>query len=161
RKREHGMTKFLASVSNPLEAATILAAGADIIDIKDPLKGALGAVVPVLVTDIVKRVSGRVMTSATIGDLPMKAACISGAVENMTTNGVEIIKVGVFADSVPADILRLIKKYTARDCRVVLVFFADLKPQLEDFSVLAEAGVYGVMWDMGAKNNGFLREMIS
>jgi len=155
------MTKFLASVSNPLEAATILAAGADIIDIKDPLKGALGAVVPVVVTDIVKRVSGRVMTSATIGDLPMKAACISGAVENMQTTGVDIIKVGVFADSVPADILQLIKKYTAKDCRIVLVFFADLKPQLEDFSVLAEAGVYGVMLDTADKTKGSLRAIIN
>lgn len=155
------MTKFLASVSNPLEAATILAAGADIIDIKDPLKGALGAVVPVLVTDIVKRVSGRVMTSATIGDLPMEAACISGAVENMQATGVDIIKVGVFADSVPADILQLIKKYTARDCRIVLVFFADLKPQLEDFSGLAEAGVYGVMLDTADKTKGSLRTIIN
>lgn len=154
------MTKFLASVSNSHEAATMLAAGADIIDIKDPLKGALGAVEPVVVTDIVKRVSGRVMTSATIGDLPMEAACISSAIVNMKATGVDIIKVGVFANSMSANILQIIKNYTEKDYRIVLVFFADLKPRLEDFSVLAEAGVYGVMLDTADKTKGSLRTII-
>jgi dihydroneopterin aldolase len=155
------MTKFLASVSSLQEAATILAAGADIIDIKDPLKGALGAVETLVVKEIVQRVSGRVTTSATIGDLPMEAASISGAIANMQTTGVDIIKVGVFADSVPADILQVIRKYTEKHCRIVLVFFADLKPQLEDFSEVANAGVYGVMLDTADKTKGSLRTIMN
>jgi dihydroneopterin aldolase len=151
------MTKFLASVSSPQEAATILAAGADIIDIKDPLKGALGAVEPVIAKELVQRVSGRVMTSATIGDLPMKAAHISSAIEEMQATGVDIIKVGVFADSVPADILQAIKNFTDRNLRIVLVFFADRNPRMEDFSALVEVGVYGIMLDTADKAKGSLR----
>ena len=155
------MTKFLASVSSPDEATTMLAAGADIIDIKDPHKGALGAVEPVKAQAIVQRVSGRVMISATIGDLPMEPACIYSAIEEMQATGVDIIKVGIFADSVPVDILQAIKKHTEKGRRIVLVYFADLKPHLEDYSVLAEAGVYGVMLDTADKTKGSLRTIIN
>ena len=37
------MTLMLASVTNPAEAEAVWAGGADIIDLKDPAKGALGA----------------------------------------------------------------------------------------------------------------------
>ena len=40
------MTLFLASVRDVAEAETALLAGADIIDLKDPAQGALGAVDP-------------------------------------------------------------------------------------------------------------------
>ena len=153
-------TRFLASVSNLEEAATILAAGADIIDIKDPGKGALGAVQPVVVKQIVKYISGQVMNSATIGDLPMEATCISNAIGNMQATGVDIIKIGVFADFVTADILQVIKRFTDSGCRVVLVYFADLKPRLEDFSALADAGIHGVMLDTADKSNGNLRTIL-
>lgn len=160
--RKHEMsTGFLASVSNLQEATTILAAGADIIDIKDPGKGALGAVQPVVVKEIVQCISGQVTNSATIGDLPMEAACISDAIGNMQATGVDIIKVGVFADFVTADILQVIKQFADTGCRVVLVYFADLKPRLNDFSAMAKAGVCGVMLDTADKSNGNLRTILS
>ena len=153
-------TRFLASISSPHEAATILASGADIIDIKDPHKGALGAVEPAIVKEIVQRMSGHVMTSATIGDLPMESSVISIAVEKMQATGVDIIKVGVFANTVPPEVIPVIKYHAARGCQIVLVFFADLNPQLEDFSVLADSGVYGVMLDTADKTKGSLRTIL-
>ena len=154
-------TRFLASVSNPHEAATMLAAGADIIDIKDPGKGALGAVDPVIAKEIVQSLSGQVMTSATIGDQPMETVHISNAVDSMRSTGVDIIKIGIFADFVPADILQVIKTRANNNCRIVLVFFADLKPQLDDFSALVEAGIYGVMLDTADKTKGSLRTILN
>lgn len=156
----NSMTRFLASVSNVNEATSILAAGADIIDIKDPRKGALGAVDAQVTRSIVKNVTGRAMTSATIGDLPMQASCIAHAMDNVNDTGVDIIKVGVFAEAIPAEILQLIEKYTNDSCRIVLVFFADMKPQLEDFSMIADAGVYGVMLDTADKTKGSLRTIL-
>lgn len=138
----------------------MLAAGADIIDIKDPARGALGAVEPQVMHAIVKSVAGRTMTSATIGDLPMEAPRIAHAVDSVMSAGVDIIKVGVFADVIPAQILQLIRHYTNDGCRIVLVFFADLKPQLDDFPVIAEAGVYGVMLDTADKTKGSLRTIL-
>jgi dihydroneopterin aldolase len=155
------MTRFLASVSNVQEAATIIAAGADIIDIKDPHKGALGAVDPDTVKEIVRRLSGQVMTSATIGDLPMQAGHISQAIKNMHATGVDIVKVGVFDRTMPAEILDIIKEHARTGIRIVLVFFADLKPELNNLSLLADAGVYGVMLDTADKTNGSLRTIIN
>lgn len=155
------MTKMLASVSNLQEAVTILASGADIIDIKDPHKGALGAVEPVVAKEIVQRVSGSIMTSATIGDLPMEKNCIATAIESMWTTGVDIIKVGIFADAVPADVLQVIRQYAVNGCRIVLVFFADLNPQLDDFTEMADAGILGVMLDTSDKKRGSLRTILN
>jgi len=155
------MTKFLASVSNPDEAVSVLTAGADIIDIKDPRRGALGAVNIELTKEIVRQISGQVMISATIGDLPMVADKISGAINTMHTTGVDIIKVGIFTSSVPAEIFQVIKHHTKSGCRIVLVFFADLKPELQDFSVLSEAGIYGIMLDTADKTKGSLRTIMN
>ena len=37
------MTRMLASVTGPEEAEIVLAGGADLVDLKDPSRGALGA----------------------------------------------------------------------------------------------------------------------
>lgn len=153
-------TLFLASVANADEARTVLAAGADIIDIKDPGRGALGAVPPCITEDIVKLVDGRVMTSATIGDLPMQVPCLSHALDAVKNTGVDIIKIGVFADTVCADVLQLIERYAGEGNRIVLVFFADLNPQLENLCALADTGVYGVMLDTSDKTRGSLRTIL-
>ena len=154
------MTRFLASVSNPQEAVTLLAAGADILDIKDPGKGALGAVETEIAVQIVDKVAGTIITSATIGDLPMDAVLVSCAINNMRATGVDIIKVGIFAHEIPAEILKVLKTYAQAGSKIVLVFFADMKPVLNNFVSLAEAGVYGVMLDTSDKTKGSLRTIL-
>ena len=155
------MTHMLASVSSVAEAASILTVGPDIIDIKDPCKGALGAVEPDVARAIVKRIAGQTMTSATIGDLPLQAAGIAAAIEKMQGTGVDIIKVGVFAEAMPDEVLRTIEDYVQTGVRIVLVFFADLKPALNDLSPLSALGIYGVMLDTADKSNGSLRTIIN
>lgn len=154
-------TRFLASVSNLQEAATILAAGADIIDIKDPARGALGAVDPVTLQMIVKKIGGQAITSATIGDLPMQVSKIAAGIGNVQCAGVDIIKIGIFSNTIPADVLKLIRETTAGGNRIVLVFFADLKPDVDTFELLADLGVYGVMLDTADKSNGSLRTILA
>ena len=155
------MTRYLASVSNLHEAATILAAGADIIDIKDPNKGALGAVDIFTASEIVKNIGNRAITSATIGDLPMDPHCISQAIKNMRPTGVDIIKVGVFSRTVPSELLYELKRHAKDNCCLVLVFFADMQPQLDDFSAISAAGIYGVMLDTANKTKGSLRTILN
>jgi dihydroneopterin aldolase len=65
------MTLFLASVRDAAEAEMALACGADIIDLKDPSQGALGAVSLDAIASTVRCVAGRAPVSATIGDLPL------------------------------------------------------------------------------------------
>ena len=79
---EFVMTLFLASVRDVAEAEIARLAGADIIDLKDPAQGALGAVDSETTRSVVDLIAGRVPVSATIGDLPMQAEAIRGAVSS-------------------------------------------------------------------------------
>ena len=53
------MTMLLASVTGSREAELAISHGADIVDLKDPVKGALGALEPSVVRDAVSVIAGR------------------------------------------------------------------------------------------------------
>ena len=63
------MTGLLASVMTVEEAEAALAGGADIIDLKDPRRGALGALPAPVIRDCVAAIAGRQPVSATVGPL--------------------------------------------------------------------------------------------
>jgi (5-formylfuran-3-yl)methyl phosphate synthase len=63
------MTKLLVSVRNASEALTALDAGVDLIDIKEPDRGAMGAADPATIAAVVSTVADRVPTSAALGEL--------------------------------------------------------------------------------------------
>ena len=64
------MTAMLASVRTLDEALLALRLGADLIDLKEPSRGALGALDHAAVRVMVRAVGGRRALSATIGDIP-------------------------------------------------------------------------------------------
>ncbi|MEN8197292.1 MAG: (5-formylfuran-3-yl)methyl phosphate synthase [Pseudomonadota bacterium] len=88
------MTGMLASVGTLEEAEQVLRAGADIIDLKAPAAGALGALATRDVEAIVQRISSQRPVSATIGDLPLIPATVADAVAAMAATGVDFIKIG-------------------------------------------------------------------
>ncbi len=92
------MTLFLASVTGAEEAQVALAHGADIVDLKDPAKGALGALSEETVQAAVAGIAGKRPVSAVIGDLPMQVEAIVGAASAMADTGVDFIKVGLFPE---------------------------------------------------------------
>lgn len=63
------MTKLIVSVRSAAEAETACTQGADLIDIKEPRKGSLGAASLETVREIVRQVAGRKPVSAALGDL--------------------------------------------------------------------------------------------
>jgi uncharacterized protein (UPF0264 family) len=63
------MTRLLVSVRNRSEALTALDAGADLIDIKEPLRGSLGYAGGATISEIARSVAGRAPTSAAFGEL--------------------------------------------------------------------------------------------
>lgn len=158
------MTGMLASVSNLQEAQITLQENVDILDLKDPAQGALGAVTTEIALDIVKHVSGQCLVSATIGDLPMQAILIGKAISTMASTGVDIIKVGVF-DDLTNDVIASLKEQAingaqSRDGKqfsIVMVFFVDKGLDLEKMADLAKAGIRGVMLDTADKTKGNLR----
>ena len=64
------MTRMLASVANAAEAGVVVQLGADIIDLKDARRGALGAVSLDIARQAIAAVAGRSETSAALGDPP-------------------------------------------------------------------------------------------
>ena len=62
--------KLLVSVVSAVEAGRAVAGGADIVDVKDPHAGALGAPSPRVVSEVVRAVAGAAPISVALGDLP-------------------------------------------------------------------------------------------
>jgi (5-formylfuran-3-yl)methyl phosphate synthase len=93
------MTALLASVRTLEEALDAAAAGADLIDLKEPLEGALGGVAIEDIGRIVRTLRSRYPVkpiSATIGDLPPDALdAIAARVDDVGATGVDFVKVGV------------------------------------------------------------------
>jgi (5-formylfuran-3-yl)methyl phosphate synthase len=63
------MTALLISVRDAAEAQDAVVAGADLIDIKEPRAGSLGAATPETIADIVRVVAGRRPVSVALGEL--------------------------------------------------------------------------------------------
>jgi (5-formylfuran-3-yl)methyl phosphate synthase len=155
------MTGMLASVSNLDETVLVQEAGVDIIDLKDPRTGALGALEFTIIKKIVDYVNGITPVSATIGDLPFKAQLIGPVIKQMAETGVDIIKVGV-SDKINEEAeLQLLSTLTQQGIRIVLVLFAEQYKKDCDFETLAKTGITGVMLDTMNKSSGSLREKLS
>ena len=152
------MTGFLASVSSVDEARQVRFLGVDVIDLKDPNKGALGALDEDSVRSIAALIGNRTTLSATIGDMPGYAAGLESAVTRMHACGVDIVKVGVFDTSISPFALSAFNRLTDRQIRIVLVFFAEFHPLGIDFQRLKHTGITGVMLDTCEKANGNLRQ---
>jgi uncharacterized protein (UPF0264 family) len=149
------MTRFLVSVRDVAETETALAAGADIIDLKDPAKGALGALDPAAIASCVTRIAGRAEVSATVGDLPMRAATIRGAVRKIAALGVDHVKLGLFPEGDAERCLSLLAVETQR-VSLILVIFADALPTFDAIRVAARIGAFGVMLDTAGKDGSSL-----
>lgn len=155
------MTGMLASVTNVQEALMVLDAGVDIIDLKQPAQGALGALEPVLVAQIVNQVNGQLPVSATVGDLPMEPEQVSAAVEDMAATGVDFIKVGFFPGGDWQGTINELAAFINQGIKMVAVLFADTRPEVEIIESLDQAGFAGVMLDTMNKNNGSLSTVLS
>ncbi|MGB9151452.1 MAG: (5-formylfuran-3-yl)methyl phosphate synthase, partial [Burkholderiales bacterium] len=150
-------TKLLASVMNLEEAQIALDGGADIIDLKNPLAGALGALPLDDIRAIVKMVNKQRPVSATIGDLSMEPEIICEAVDATAKTGVDYIKIGFFkSENIRACITAL--SPLAQQHKLIAVLFADQQPDFSLLDNLAEAGFHGVMLDTANKQNGTLRQ---
>lgn len=147
------MTKWLASVKSLEEAQALEQTLPDILDLKDPASGALGALPLSVVSSVVAWVAGRCQTSATVGDLVMNPDVLGPAVIAMAATGVDFVKVGLFEDPALASCLRgLQETLSALDTPVIAVMFADQTQDISLLSSISQAGFSGVMVDTAGKN---------
>lgn len=146
---------LLASVADLGEATQALA-WADLLDLKDPARGALGAWPVSRISAAVRLVAGRRPVSATVGDLPPEAAALSKAALATATTGVDIVKLGFFPGGDHLELARELAPLASDGMRLVAVLMADRQPDLAIAPSLSAAGFVGVMLDTADKRSGGL-----
>lgn len=160
---------LLASVASLAEMELALAAGVDIVDLKNPAEGALGAWAPDDLSAAValwrRAGSGADLRaaglSATIGDHALDADAILPAARRTAQTGVPLVKIGfplprANAGDALAPVLAALAPL-ARESRLIAVLFADQAPDLGTLPLFAQAGFAGVMLDTADKAAGGLR----
>ncbi len=155
------MTGMLASVNSLAEALLVLNAEVDIIDLKQPEQGALGALEVADVKKIVAEIAGRCPVSATIGDLPMQPELVFNAVKAMSETGVDYIKIGFFPGDDWQGTVNKLAELTGQNHALIAVLFADTQFDFAIISLLKVAGFKGVMLDTMNKQSGALLQVMS
>ncbi len=87
--------RLLVSVLSAEEAARAVAGGADIIDVKDPGEGALGAPAPQVLSEVVRAVGTAAPVSVALGDLPDLPHTAALAARGAVACGARFVKVGL------------------------------------------------------------------
>ena len=153
---------MLASVRNLEEATVVYECGADIIDLKEPNHGALGAIPFDVMHCIVDTLWGKCLISATTGDLPADAAAIEEQVLKTAETGVDFVKVGMFSKHHLESCLPRLSSCTGRGISIIAVMFADLHSDLDStIDSVKNAGLKGIMLDTARKGSGSLLKHVN
>jgi uncharacterized protein (UPF0264 family) len=165
--------KLLVSVVDAGEARAAAAAGADIVDVKNPAEGSLGAPSPAVIADVRAAVPAELPVSAAIGDMPDLPGTAALAALGAARSGAAFVKVGLWGVSTEADAVGLLR--AVRDgladvpgAVVVAAAYADarrlahapLAPELLP-RVARAAGVGACLLDTAVKDGRGLLEWLA
>lgn len=157
---------------NIVEARAALAGGADILDVKNPKEGSLGANFPWAIRAVVDLAGGKVPVSATIGDLDYKPGTASLAALGAAVSGADYIKAGLLgvktrnqAEEMLEGIVKAVKDFDSGK-KVVAAGYSDyaragsVSPMLLP-AAAAKAGADLVMVDTAIKDGKSTFEFMS
>ena len=121
--------RLLVSVVDAGEAREAAAAGADIVDVKNPAEGSLGAPSPAVIADIRAAVPAALPVSAAIGDMPNLPGTAALAALGAAHSGAAFVKVGLWGASTQAEAVALLRtvREAAREAVVVAGAYADAR----------------------------------
>jgi uncharacterized protein (UPF0264 family) len=152
--------RLLVSAASAADAAAALEGGADFIDAKDPMAGALGAVTPDTFVGIVAAVGGTRPVTAALGDA-VSTASVEADARMFATLGATLVKIAISGVETVAD-AHAFAASAVRGARagcpkasVVLVAYAD-RPHdtvspIALLDVASAAGAAGVLLDTADK----------
>ena len=158
--------KLLVSVVNKIEAVDSIKGGADILDVKNPKEGSLGANFPRVIRAVKDVVPNDLELSATIGDLPNLPGTASLAALGAAVSGVDYVKVGLFgvktseeATALMTEVVRAVKEYD-RAVKTIASGYADFRyvgcvSPMDLPMVAHKAGANGVLVDVKIKNGKY------
>jgi len=122
---------LLVSPKDVAEAYEAIEGGADIIDVKNPPEGSLGANFPWVIKEIREATPEGRLVSAAIGDVPYKPGTVTLAALGATVSGADYIKVGLYGTRSYQEAVDVMKnvtkavKYVGEDKIVVAAGYAD------------------------------------
>ena len=158
--------KLLVSPRNFEEAQAAILGHADIIDVKNPNEGSLGANFPWIIRDVIKLVQKypQIESSAAIGDVPYLPGTISLAALGLASLGINYVKVGVYGPDSEEKVTFLLKKVVKGirefypSVKIVAAGYADylkIRASINPLQlprIAAETGCDVVMVDTGMKD---------
>ena len=97
------------SVVDAAEARAAAAAGADIVDVKNPAEGSLGAPSPATIEAVRAAVPARLPVSAAIGDMPNLPGTAALAALGAARSGAAFVKVGLWGVANEAEAVALLR----------------------------------------------------
>jgi uncharacterized protein (UPF0264 family) len=159
-----GQTRLLVSVRNAAEAASAMAGGAHVIDIKEPDRGALGAADPQVWREVLQAVAGRAPVSAALGELFVDDAAAAAVLQLAAqTAGLSFAKIGL-AGAAMANWPAVWQQALAAlppSVASVAVAYADWRsaqapPPAEVIDRGAEIGCRYILFDTFSKSRGHL-----
>lgn len=162
--------KLLVSVTGPEEAKAALKGGADIIDVKNPAEGSLGANFPWVIASVREILPQDVEMSATIGDLPWLPGTASLAALGAARCGASYIKAGILANDLGKAVqlmssIRRGLEWGALKSKLITCGYADFE-KIDALDVRAlpavarEAGCDGVLIDVREKREQSIFDII-
>jgi uncharacterized protein (UPF0264 family) len=104
--------KLLISPKNETEAIEAIAGGADIIDVKNPKEGPLGANFPWVIRHIRQVTPANIEVSCTLGEAPNRPGSMALASLGAATTGVNYIKAGLYGLKTLEDAVYLMRSVT-------------------------------------------------
>ncbi len=116
---------------NEKETEEAIAGGADIIDVKNPMEGALGASFPWVIKRIRAITPKKIEVSCALGDVPNLPGAVSLAALGAATTGVDYVKAGLYGLKTLEEAVYLMQNVikAVKDCnpsiKVVATGYAD------------------------------------
>jgi len=155
--------KLLISVTTTSEVPAAVQGGADIIDVKNPAEGALGASPPSVICSVREATPDHLPVSAALGDVPNLPGTISLAALGAADCGVQYVKIGLMGPRRAADALRMLETVCravneyAPQTLVIASAYADAQrvdafPPRDLPALAADAGVHGCLLDTAIKS---------
>jgi uncharacterized protein (UPF0264 family) len=120
--------KLLVSVTDVAEARLAVAGGVDVVDVKNPAEGSLGAPAPGVIAQVRDVLPGELPLSAALGDLPCLPGTAALAALGAVRSGATYVKLGLWGAAGPDDaaaVLRAAREAVDGGAAVIAVAYAD------------------------------------
>ncbi len=162
--------RLLVSVTDADEARVAAAAGVDIVDVKNPAEGSLGAPAPGVIGRVRDAVPAERPVSVAIGDMPNLPGTAALAALGAARSGAAYVKVGLWGTSTEDDavaLLRAVAEAVDGASAVIAAGYADAErvpsrplPPASLVAAARRAGVGGCLLDTAVKDGRGLLEWL-